>query len=413
MPGLLYPAYQKFYSALACLARFKKDNDFFSNIASLDTFFSEYRSITLVMKKSLTHTPYIKNYQDKVATECFDPWLNTQRVKAVHTHPVEFSKQISISIYLPNQGLELFTQSFTIEDDTPLTSITDALKAIFAQVNTTEVFFSAKYTFHEKDSCEDILQKALMGIVSMQEFLDAIYLEINEDCPLCNKLREQIGGSDVLYIPKDFMLVDDYVYYPSREEFEKATRMAFVLGEPFWGKRSPLSGFNAIQSAREADYFQKFVVMHVSMGTTELMPTIMVVYHDDTFSLDSFNADVKTTFYRKINETSKIISCMDVREVYFMTVYVLCDASEENLLRSSKERLVHGKLEFLTFMKVDYELSEEEYTFESKTLSNLESVACQFIKGSCSKLHFGVMNMAPIVNAFKQKHAQSELSKGE
>ena len=52
MSGLLYPAYQKFYSAISCLNRFCKEQDFFQNIASLDTFFSEYRSITLVMQKS-------------------------------------------------------------------------------------------------------------------------------------------------------------------------------------------------------------------------------------------------------------------------------------------------------------------------------------------------------------------------
>lgn len=54
MPGLLYPAYQKFYSAISCLERFRKEQDFFENISCLDTFFSEYRSITLVMQKSLT-----------------------------------------------------------------------------------------------------------------------------------------------------------------------------------------------------------------------------------------------------------------------------------------------------------------------------------------------------------------------
>ena len=62
MPGLLYPAYQKFYSAISCLERFRKEQDFFENISCLDTFFSEYRSITLVMQKSLAHTPYIGTY---------------------------------------------------------------------------------------------------------------------------------------------------------------------------------------------------------------------------------------------------------------------------------------------------------------------------------------------------------------
>ena len=63
MFGLLYPAYQKFYSAISCLERFNKEQDFFENISCLDTFFSEYRSITLVMQKSLAHTPYIDTYK--------------------------------------------------------------------------------------------------------------------------------------------------------------------------------------------------------------------------------------------------------------------------------------------------------------------------------------------------------------
>ena len=41
MPGLLYPAYQKFYSAISCLERFRKEQDFFENISCLDTFFSD------------------------------------------------------------------------------------------------------------------------------------------------------------------------------------------------------------------------------------------------------------------------------------------------------------------------------------------------------------------------------------
>ena len=38
MPGILYTAYQKFYSALNCLERSNKDKDFFENISNLDEF---------------------------------------------------------------------------------------------------------------------------------------------------------------------------------------------------------------------------------------------------------------------------------------------------------------------------------------------------------------------------------------
>ena len=56
MAGLLYSAYQKFYSALINFDRFDKEGDFFSNISCLDAFFSEYRNITFAMQASLKHT---------------------------------------------------------------------------------------------------------------------------------------------------------------------------------------------------------------------------------------------------------------------------------------------------------------------------------------------------------------------
>lgn len=50
MAGLMYPAYQKYYSAICNLKRFGIEKNFFDNISSLDNFFSEYRSVTMVMQ---------------------------------------------------------------------------------------------------------------------------------------------------------------------------------------------------------------------------------------------------------------------------------------------------------------------------------------------------------------------------
>ena len=122
MAGLLYSAYQKFYSALKNLQRFDKENNFFDNISSLDSFFSEYRSTTLVLQKSLAHTPYISRYKELVEEKFTDSWMNTQRVKTVHTHPVEFSKQLDISVYLPFGKLVCLRRTFTVDNDIPLAS---------------------------------------------------------------------------------------------------------------------------------------------------------------------------------------------------------------------------------------------------------------------------------------------------
>ena len=63
MPGLLFPAYQKLYSALSHLERFNKESNFFDNISAIDSFFNEYRNITFVMQASLKHTEYYGAYE--------------------------------------------------------------------------------------------------------------------------------------------------------------------------------------------------------------------------------------------------------------------------------------------------------------------------------------------------------------
>lgn len=407
MPGLLYPAYQKFYSAISCLERFRKEQDFFENISGLDTFFSEYRSITLVMQKSLAHTPHIDTYTNLVATGCLDPWLNKQRVKSVHTHPVEFTKKVDISIYFPDRGIDLLSESFSVEDDVPLSSLNANLKAVFARINPIEVFFSAKCSFPEKDTGEDVLKKALSGLVSMQDFMEKMHSAVGEDCSLCNQLRDRILHSSILHTPMDFITVDDYVYYPEKDEFERGGRLSSMLGGGMVPPRSPLKNMNRIPSIREDDFFQKFVVMNIILGTTDLMPTFMVVYKDDTFQLISFHADVKTTFYRKINEVAATIMADDVQEVYYMMTYVLCDYTEENMHRSSKERMSLGTEDFLTFMKVDAALNEEEYFFVSAVVNDHEQLAKHLIKGPSQKLNLGATNMQPIISAFNAKTSRN------
>ena len=408
MPGLLYPAYQKFYSAISCLERFNKEQDFFENISCLDTFFSEYRSITLVMQKSLAHTPYIDTYKSLIATECLDPWLNTQRVKSVHTHPVEFTKKVDVSIYFPDRGIELLSETFSVEDDVPLSSLNATVKAVLTRIDPTEVFFSAKCSFPEKDTGEDVLKKALSGLASMQDFMDKMHSAIGEDCPLCNQLRDKISRSSILHTPMDFITVDDYVYYPVKDEFERGGRLAGMLGGGIVPPRSPLKGMHSFHSIREDDYFQKFVVMHIIIGTTDLMPTFMMVYKDGTFQLITYHADIKTTFYRKINEVAATVMSEDVQEVYYMMTYVLCDYTEENMQLSSKERMSLGKEEFLTFMKVDADLNEEEYFFDAATLCDHNRLAQHLLKGPNKRLDLGAVNMQPIISAFRAKRQLDE-----
>ena len=98
---LLYPAFQKFYSALSSLERFHKEKSFFENISSLDTFFSEFRNVTFVLQKSLAHTDYMRLYEDlreKYFSEL--KWFVETRNETTKQHPFELIKKIKITVLL-------------------------------------------------------------------------------------------------------------------------------------------------------------------------------------------------------------------------------------------------------------------------------------------------------------------------
>lgn len=403
LSGLLYPAYQKFYSAICSLKRFSTDNNFFDNISCLDTFFSEYRSTTLVMQESLAHTPHIDTYK-RISEGIWDPFFNAQRVKSVHIHPVEFTKNINVAVYSPSVSVNVISKTFTVEDDSPLSSLIDSLKGFFRELNPLEVFFSAKFSFIENENKVDLWDKLIFGISTMQKFMETMYSEIGEKCELCEKLKAEIDKAGFLLLPKDFFLISDYVYYPEKEVFERASRMALVLP----GEDGKVTNKSPVQQFMNSSYinnmktpFEKFVLMNVLIGSSDLMPTIMTVYHDNTYSIDTFHADIKTTVYRKINEAAEQILSGNVKEVYFMTTYAVINYDANLLNSTSKDRLAQSSEEFLTFMKVDCELNEVEYSFDGKHISEIEYVAHQIKHGKKEHLHAGAINMSPIVEAFK------------
>ena len=131
------------------------------------------------------------------------------------------------------------------------------------------------------------------------------------------------------------------------------------------------------------------------------MPTIMTVYEDETYDMETFHADIKTTIYRKLNETAEKIMQGNVKEVYFMNPYVFVKYEDNLLDLTSKERLMKGSNEYLAFMKVDCDLNETEYVFDGEHITQMEYVAKQMRYGKKDKLDFGAVNLFPIIEAFK------------
>ena len=87
---ILIPFLQKVYSALRHLDNFSVSNDFYDNISDFYGFFSEYRSSTFALQKSLggnSNLVYQKNLKDYLLKdERVSVWMNAKRVDSVHGH---------------------------------------------------------------------------------------------------------------------------------------------------------------------------------------------------------------------------------------------------------------------------------------------------------------------------------------
>ncbi len=412
MPGLLFPAYQKFYSALTCLERFDKEKNFFDNISSLDNFFAEYRNITFAIQSAIRHTVHFAVYEAN-REKYLDHWFVDKRNETTKQQPFQLVKQIDISIYLPDDSLSVCSRSFTVEDDVPMESLNDELKGLLAEVSPYEVCFSAKFSFYEKGTSLDLWDKLVAGIASMVDFMDFMYKEVDEDCRLCNELREKIHKSKFAAVPKDFWLVNDYTYYPQKDEFERAGRLALVLsadGQKV-ASRSPIQNLTKAEHLNyDGTPFGTFVLMHALIRAirpgVDIMPVLLVVYNDDTYDMDAFHADMKTTVYRKINEVAERVSSDDIRQVCFMTLYA-CIPNTGDIPKTSRERLAISTTDVLVFASVDRDLEEMEYAFDGAAMVDMEYVARVMKYGRKNQLDTSRLNMTPIIEAFKAKSGTS------
>lgn len=403
MASLLYPAMQKFYSALNSLDKFGKEKNFFENISSLDTFFSEYRNITFVLQKSLAHTDKMPIYEKIRLKHLLDSkWFIEKRNETIKQQPFLLVKEIVLTIYWTNQSFKVSTMRYTVENDVDMSTLIEQFKQLFTEIDPFEVFFSAEFSFYESGSYLDIYNEIIIGIKKMKCFLQDMRLELNDYCKLCEKIEQEINKFHFGILPRDLFLVTDYIYYPQKGEFEKAIRLAMISEDSKTLSRMSLDAFcNGTFKNIGDTVFDKFVMMHVIIGSSDLMPTQMIIYKDDTFELDTFHSDIKTTTYRKINETANKIANEDVKEVILMHTYIAYPSYRITIPANKREKL--EEKEFLTFMKVDNALNEKEIAFDREHIKCMNYIINQVRHSSSKKLILGKNNMIPILKAFKDK----------
>ena len=409
--GLLYPAMQKFYSALNCLEQFKKGNNFFDNISSLDSFFSEYRNVTFVLQKSLAHTEYEdiyeKNREQHLKNETCK-WFIDKRNEVLKQHPFYLEKKVIITVYSPQTSIALPEQIFTIENDVEYSTLIESLKSFLIKINHVEVFFSVEFSFYEKGVGKELYDNLIEGINKMQQFLLAMKDEIQEECNLCNQLQQRIDKLTFYKVPKNMLFIDDYVYYCQENKFEKSSRMEAQSGIPK-NTKLPLFGFfDSIKQhfgEQENDFFY-FITLHTVIFDMQktLMPTFMIIYEDDTFELTSFTGSIKTTVYRKINDIAKRIEQDSIKLVFFVTEMLNYKNSQNDyidiLKTNSNERAKHRTSESLCFFMLNRNLQYQSFAFDSDKVGNMEYVG-SILKNPVNE-YMDINFLQPIKDEFRR-----------
>ncbi len=150
--------------------------------------------------------------------------------------------------------------------------------------------------------------------------------------------------------------------------------------------------------------------MHAILRTIcpgmEIMPAIMVVYDDETYDLDAFHTTMKTTLYRKLMETAKLIEQERVSEVCYEGLYSILSI-DSDVPNTSRERIQQSTSDMLVCASIDKSLNEKEYVFDGKDMEKMEYVACIMRNGMKNRLQVSARNLFPIKYAFEKKHTSS------
>lgn len=406
--NLLAPAAQKFYSALKSLERFDKCNDFFDNVSSLDNFLSEYRNVTFVLQKSFSNAGLLSIYEEfrnKYLNDKLSKWFVDKRNEVLKEQPFPLQKTIVATIYEGVTYSILVSRHFSAEDDATYESIIKSLRNYLRNYSSIEIYFSVEFLYNEIETDENVFDKLFQGISKMYNFIMALNDRINDNGTLFHDIIDKINNLILLKANKSDLFIDDYVYYADVDEFERGSRFYIRLPET----RIALSNIinNDIPwnvKDKSHHLFLYITSLHAQiyvMQRHRVMPTFFILYKDDTILIDSFDASLRTTFYRKINEVAERILAEsgNIKSVIF--VHEMWSYSSMNVLKKKYNDRVstENPISLLACHMVDESIKSKSYYFEESKIDSKEYVFDKLKNGLdvASNLSF----MTPILRSFE------------
>ena len=221
----LLPFLQKVYSALRHLNNFSVSNDFNDNISDLDGFFTEYRSSTFALQKSLggnSNPVYQKNLKDYLLKdESVSGWMNKKRNDSVHEQPFNLHKHLLVMAYSATSSEIILEKEYTIEFDEPFEKLQNDLVADLEKQNPVEVNFSVMYFFTEEDKTVDVFVLSMKAIKMMMAFMVAMFEDLKVSDETCAALLNKNIDLANSIRNNNFTFARDYCFLTTSVPFKR------------------------------------------------------------------------------------------------------------------------------------------------------------------------------------------------
>lgn len=390
---IVFPALQKFYSALKSINEFGKNGDFFDDVSNLDKFFSEFRNITFVIQKSLNTDKnkeiYIKLRNNILSGDTLRWFVNT-RNKTTKEKPFELKKELAIDLYLPNGFYSLKDPCLVVDVEKSFNKAIAYIRFLcFKHLKLVEVFFTSRISFREGNDNVDPYPKIRDGIAQMNLFLEEIEKYFPCDCELCCALKEKIKLllSNLRF--KELSFTSDYILELGKEvvEGEKASMYFSMDGS----KLTPISALrlsldNHLYGECKGclrQLFLRFACIHTQifqMQNHRIMPVFMLVYNDQTYRMIPFVSTTNATFYRTMLEVMSLPDFDEVIAVFYCGEYYSYDVAnfDEINNRPYSERIQHANKEILSFVMIAKGVGEMDISLDESRIHDIQYISEQF-----------------------------------
>ena len=387
---LVFPALQKYYSALKSLDDFGCRGNFFDDVSNLDTFFSEFRNITFVIQKELKTEENKKIYselRDKHLSGDTLKWFVKTRNKTTKEKPFALKKELKIDIYLPHGVYSLKSEQLLVDFDASFDDALNAIKSIFIEkLQLVEVFFSSQILFSEEGENIDLYPRIKSGIKQMNGFLCEFQKAFTCTCETCSTINELIEKTYKNVMFKELKFVNDYTLEKELVEGERAEMFISAEGSNYShisDIRTTLDNplYKDVQGCY-VELFKRFASCHVAiyqMQDNDIMPVFMIVYSDNTFRTIPFAATTKATCYRKVQEVINASDFLDAIAVFFCGEFYAYDIGQfaEINQKPYSERTSLAKEELLSFTMLTRGGGEMTILIDTSRIDDMKYIAKQ------------------------------------